>query len=187
MPRIEPLTPPYPAPIDQALRRWMPPGVTHEPLTLFRVLHRNPGLDSRVFALGAGLLGPRTSSRCRPRDHHRPSSRTHRLRLRMGGAHAAPLAQQAGLSQEQLQATTDIDVAANTAWPPRHAALLNAVDELHDTAQLSQPARDSLGVHCEDAQLLDVLVLAGWYRTISYLANGILLEEEPWGAPFPAQ
>jgi hypothetical protein len=57
MPRIEPLTPPYPAPIDQALRRWMPPGVTHEPLTLFRVLHRNPELASRMFALGAGLLG----------------------------------------------------------------------------------------------------------------------------------
>ncbi|CAM5419923.1 hypothetical protein SGLAM104S_04203 [Streptomyces glaucescens] len=43
----------------------------------------------------------------------------------------------------------------------------------------------------EDAQLLEFLVLAGWYRTISYLANGLLLEEEPWGArsrrsePFP--
>ncbi|MDQ1021351.1 hypothetical protein [Streptomyces afghaniensis] len=103
------------------------------------------------------------------------------------GAHAATLAQQAGLSQERLQATTDIDVAANTAWPPRHAALLNAVDELHDTAQLSQPAWDSLSVHYEDAQLLEFLVLAGWYRTISYLANGLLLEEEPWGAPFPAR
>ncbi|MET7455828.1 carboxymuconolactone decarboxylase family protein [Streptomyces sp. NPDC005574] len=45
------------------------------------------------------------------------------------GAHAATLAQQAGLSQEQLQATTDVDAAANTAWLPRHAALLNAVDE----------------------------------------------------------
>lgn len=28
-------------------------------------------------------------------------------------------------------------------------------------------------------------MLAGWYRTISYVANGLLLEEEPWGAPFP--
>jgi len=29
--------------------------------------------------------------------------------------------------------------------------------------------------------------LAGWYRTISYLANGLLLDGEPWAAPFPAR
>ncbi|MFF0135015.1 carboxymuconolactone decarboxylase family protein [Streptomyces sp. NPDC005227] len=186
MPRIEPLTPPYTAPIDQALRRWMPPGVTHEPLTLFRVLHRNPELASRMFALGAGLLGHGLLPAI---DREIVIAR---VTARSGcgyewGAHAATLARQAGLSQEQLQATTDIDVAADTAWPPCHAALLNAVDELHDTAQLSQPTWDALGVHYEDAQLLEFLVLAGWYRTISYLANGLLLEEEPWGTPFPAR
>ena len=35
--------------------------------------------------------------------------------------------------------------------------------------------------------VLEFLVLAGWYRTISYVANGLLLEEEPWGAPFPTR
>ncbi|MEH0421132.1 hypothetical protein [Streptomyces sp. B21-083] len=57
MPRIEPLTPPYRALIDPVLRRWMSPGVTHEPLTLLRVLHRDPEPASRTFTLGAGLLG----------------------------------------------------------------------------------------------------------------------------------
>ncbi|MET7361207.1 carboxymuconolactone decarboxylase family protein [Streptomyces sp. NPDC005562] len=186
MPRIEPLTPPYSAPIDQALRRWMPPGAPHEPLALFRVLHRNPELASRMFALGSGLLGHGLLPAI---DREIVIAR---VTARTGcayewGAHAATLAQQAGLSHEQLRATTDIDTAANTAWPPRHAALLNAVDELHDTARLSQPAWDALSAHYEDAQLLEFLVLAGWYRTISYLANGLLLEEEPWGTPFPAQ
>ncbi|KKD02314.1 hypothetical protein TN53_41215, partial [Streptomyces sp. WM6386] len=69
---------------------------------------------------------------------------------------------------------------------PRHAALLDAVDELHDTARLSQPAWDALRVHYEDAQLLEFLVLTGWYRTISHLANGLQLEQEAWGTPFPA-
>ncbi|WP_306925765.1 hypothetical protein [Streptomyces luteogriseus] len=101
-----------------------------------------------------------------------------------GGHALAILARQAGLRPEQLQATTDTDPAANVSWPPHHAALLGAVDELHDTAQLSQAAWDALRVH-EDGQLLEFLVLAGWYRTISYLANGLLLEEEPWGARFP--
>lgn len=53
---VEPVRLPAPtAPSTGALRRWMPPGVPHEPLTLFRVLHRNPELASRTFALGAGF------------------------------------------------------------------------------------------------------------------------------------
>ncbi|MYS92005.1 MULTISPECIES: carboxymuconolactone decarboxylase family protein [Streptomyces] len=137
-----------------------------------------------MFALGAGLPGhgllPAT-------DREIVIAR---VTARTGcayewGVHAAILARQAGLSREQLQATTDIDTAASAAWPPRRAALLDAVDELHDTAQLSQPAWDALRAHYEDAQLLEFLVLAGWYRTISYLANGLLLEEETRGVPFP--
>ncbi|MGR4852086.1 hypothetical protein [Streptomyces sp. LARHCF252] len=91
----------------------------------------------------------------------------------------------AGLSPEQLRATTETDTAASATWPPHQAALIDAVDELHDTAQLSQSAWNALRVRHEDAQLLELLVLIGWYRTISYLANGLLFEEETWGTRFP--
>ncbi|MFJ4341654.1 carboxymuconolactone decarboxylase family protein [Streptomyces sp. NPDC088915] len=186
MPRIEPLTPPYPASIDQALRRWMPPGVPHEPLALFRVLHRNPELASRMFVLGAGLLGHGLLPAL---DREIVIAR---VTARSGcayewGAHAATLARQAGLGVEQIRATTRIDTATSFPWLPHHAALIDAVDALHDTAQLPQPVWDALCAHYEDAQLLEFLVLAGWYRTISYLANGLLLEEETWGVPFPAR
>ncbi|MFJ8751959.1 carboxymuconolactone decarboxylase family protein [Streptomyces sp. NPDC102441] len=186
MPRIEPLSPPYPASVDQALRRWMPPDVPHEPLTLFRVLHRNPELASRMFALGAGLLG----------HGHLPAIDREvviaRVTARAGcayewGVHTATLAPQAGLSPEQIRATTETHATVTAAWSPHHAALLDTVDELHDTAQLSQPVWDALCVHYEDAQLLEILVLIGWYRTISYVANGLLIEEESWGARFPAR
>lgn len=106
-------------------------------------------------------------------------------RLRVGRARRDPRAA-GGLSPEQLRATAERGTPLSSAWQPRHAALLHAVDELHDTARLSQPAWDALRVHYEDAQLLELLVLTGWYRTISYLANGLLIEEEPWGARFPA-
>ncbi|RKS07162.1 alkylhydroperoxidase family enzyme [Nocardiopsis sp. Huas11] len=186
MPRIEPLAPPYPAAVDQALRRWMPPHVPYEPLALFRVLHRNPELASRMFSLGAGLLGHGLLS-----DLDREIVIA-RVTARAGcayewGVHAATLARQAGLSPEQLRATTETDAAGGAAWSPRQAALLDAVDELHDTAHLSQPAWDALRVHYEDAELLELLVLIGWYRTISYLANGLLLEEETWAARFPTR
>ncbi|WP_327350543.1 carboxymuconolactone decarboxylase family protein [Streptomyces sp. NBC_01304] len=186
MSRIEPLIPPYPAPVEQALRRWMPPNVPHEPLALFRVLHRNPELASRMFSLGAGLLGHGLLPAI---DREIVIAR---VTARAGcayewGVHAATLAQQAGLSPEQLRATTETETPASATWSPRHAALLDAVDELHDTAQLSHSAWDALRVHYEDAQLLELLVLIGWYRTISYLANGLLLEEETWAARFPAR
>ncbi|MEO3874129.1 carboxymuconolactone decarboxylase family protein [Nonomuraea sp. B12E4] len=182
MPRIEPLNPPYSPSVEQALRRWMPPGAQHEPLTLFRVLHRNPELASRMFALGAGLLGHGLLPAI---DREIVIARA-TARAGCGyewGVHAAALAQQAGLTPSQLRAAAAPGV--DGSWSPRHAALLTAVDELHETAHLSQPAWDALRVHYQDEQLLEFLVLAGWYRTISYLANGLLLEEEPWGLAFP--
>ncbi|MEU5323378.1 carboxymuconolactone decarboxylase family protein [Streptomyces sp. NPDC021056] len=185
MSRMEPLHPPYSAAVDQSLRRWMPPDVSHEPLTLFRVLHRNPELTSRMFVLGSGLLGHGLLPAA---DREIVIAR---VTARAGcayewGVHAASLARQAGLTEEQIRATAESDPTATTSWLPRHTALLAAVDELHDTARLSQPAWDALRVHYEDEQLLEFLVLTGWYRTISHLANGLQLQEEAWGAPFPA-
>ncbi|MFC4114219.1 carboxymuconolactone decarboxylase family protein [Nonomuraea zeae] len=184
MPRIEPLEPPYPDQVDQALRRWMPPGAAHEPIALFRVLHRSPELASRMFAVGAGLLGHGLLP-----DTDRETVIA-RVTARAGcgyewGVHAAAFAERAGLTPEQLRATTDDDPTAGAAWSPRQVALLRAVDELHDGARLSPGAWEALRDHYEDAQLLEFLVLTGWYRTISYLANGLLLDDEPWATPFP--
>ncbi|WP_369144298.1 carboxymuconolactone decarboxylase family protein [Streptomyces sp. R44] len=182
MPRIEPLVPPYSPAVDQDLRRWMPPGVPHEPLLLFRVLHRSPELASRMFALGAGLLGHGLLPAA---DRELVIAR---VTARSGcayewGVHAATLAPRAGLGPELLRATATTDPTPVVS--ERQAALLAAVDELHDTARLSESAWTALRGHYEDEQLLELLVLAGWYRTISYLANGLLLEEETWAAPFP--
>lgn len=162
----------------------MPPGVPHEPLTLFRVLHRNPELASRMFGLGAGLLGHGLLPAIdREIVIARVTARS--ACAYEWGVHAATLAPQAGLSPEQLRATTRPDAAVSAPWSPRHTALLHAVDELDDTARLTQSAWDALHTHYEAAQLLELLVLIGWYRTISCLANGLLLEAEPWGHRFP--
>lgn len=186
MPRIEPLTPPYTDAIDKALHRWMPPGSAHEPLELFRVLHRHPELASRMFALGSGLLGHGLLP-----DIDREIV-IDRVTARNDcayewGVHVAAYAEQAGLTPEQVRATAANDPVDGASWLSRHTALLAAVDELHDTSHLSRPAWDALRAHYEEDQLIELLVLAGWYRTISYLANGLLLDGESWAAPFPAR
>lgn len=119
----------------------------------------------------------RSSSPARPRAPGAPTS----------GAYTPRPSRSRPVSVRAARATTETHATAAVAWLPHHAALLDAVDELHDTAQLPQSTWDTLSVHYEDAQLLELLVLIGWYRTISYLANGLLIEEESWGIRFPAR
>lgn len=177
MSRIEPLSPPYDADVETALRKWMPPGVPQEPLRLFRILERHPQLASRMRVLGAGLLGhgvlpafdrelviARVCARCGCEYEW--------------GVHAAVFAGQVGLP---IQAT----VTNDATWEPQHRALLAAVDELHDTAHVSEPTWQALADHYDTQQQLEILVLAGWYRAISYIANGLLIECESWATPYP--
>ena len=185
MTRVEPLAPPYDPEIGEALRKWMPPGVPHEPLRLFRVLHRHPRPASRMRVLGAGLLAhgdlpaqdreiviARACARCGCRYEW--------------GVHAAVFAEQVGLTPEQLRATVLGD-ADSPVWAVHQRTLIRAVDELHDTAGLSDDTWAALGRHYGSEQLVELLVLAGWYRTIGTVANGLLVEEEPWAAPYPRE
>ncbi|MFG2003242.1 carboxymuconolactone decarboxylase family protein [Spirillospora sp. NPDC048911] len=182
MPRVEPLTPPYTPEIGEALRKWMPPGVTHEPLQLFRVLHQNSELASRMRVLGAGLLA-----------HGKLSAQDREIVIarscaRSGceyewGVHATTFAEAVGLTKEQIDATVTGDP---TPWTARQRTLIQAVDELHDSANLSQNVWDELAEHYDQAQMLEFVVLTGWYRTIGQLANSLQLDHEPWAATFPS-
>ncbi|WET82751.1 carboxymuconolactone decarboxylase family protein [Amycolatopsis sp. QT-25] len=185
MARIAPFAPPYEADVEQALRKWMPPGVTREPLALFRVLQRHPGLAARMRVLGAGLL---THGEVPALDREIVIARvTARCGCRYEwGVHAAVYAATVGLTPDRLEATVSGD-SGHPAWSARHRALIRAVDELHDTATVSDGAWAALAEHYPASQLLELLVLAGWYRTIAYVANGVRLEEESWAAPYPGR
>jgi alkylhydroperoxidase family enzyme len=39
-----------------------------------------------------------------------------------------------------------------------------------------------LASHYDDAQILEIILLCGFYRTVSYLANGLALSLEPSAA-----
>lgn len=183
MPRITPVSPPYPPDVEAALRKWMPPAATQDPLMLFRVLQRNPDLASRMRVVGSGLLGHGTL------PHLDREIVIARVCARCGchyewGVHAASFATAVGLTREQLEATV-LGPANAPVWTDRHQALIQAVDELHDHAQLSDSTWDALCAHLDEPQLLELLVLNGWYHTISYLANALQLPDEPWATAFP--
>jgi 4-carboxymuconolactone decarboxylase len=183
-PRIAPLQPPYAPQLEASLRKWMPPGSDIEPLALFRTLNVHEELASRMRPLGAGILG---HGRVAPREREIV---IHRTCARAGaeyewGVHALAYGEPLGLTDEQLAATVDGD-AHDPAWSASDALLIALSDELYDTATVSDELWRKLAADHSDEQLLELLVIAGWYRLIAYVINAAGIEHEPWAARFPA-
>jgi 4-carboxymuconolactone decarboxylase len=167
MARIAPLDPPYAPEVAAALTKWMPPGAEREPLVLFRVLQRHPELASRMRVVGAGLLG---HGALPPADRELVILRTC---ARAGcwyewGIHVETFADQVGLTPDQVRATA--------SEPAANDLLTRAADELHDDARWSEGTWRALRERYTDEQLVELLVLAGWYRMISYVASNLLDE-----------
>ena len=183
-PRIPPIEPPYEPEIEESLRKWMPPGAEVEPLKLFRTLMVHPELASRMRPLGAALLGHPTID---PREREVV---IHRATARAGaeyewGVHAVAFGRPLGLTDEQIAATAR-GSADDPAWSERDRLLVRLVDELHDTATVSDDLWSALAREYEPSQLLELVVLAGWYRVIAQVINAARIDLEPWAERFPA-
>lgn len=177
-PRIEPAEAPYPPSVARTLEHLKTPG--DQPLSLFRTLAR----DERLFArfTGGGLLDPgHLSSREREIVIHRVCALNG-----CGyewGVHAAIFAPMAGLDAEQLTATTTPGVAG--CWGPREALLIGFCDAVSARADIDDVLWARLaGAFSEEARI-ELMLLAGFYRTVSLLANGLRLEPEGFATPFP--
>jgi 4-carboxymuconolactone decarboxylase len=184
-PRIAPLEPPYDTETGEMLRRWMPPGAAVEPLALFRTLAVHPELMSRMRPLGSGILN---HGEVPPRDREIV---LHRTCARAGaeyewGIHAVAFAQAVGLTTEQVAATAaQTGAAEDPCWSHQDALLIRLADELYDTNAVSDDLWAQLTPHYTHQQLLELIVTAGWYRTIAYVINAARIPLEPWAARFP--
>ena len=63
--------------------------------------------------------------------------------------------------------------------------LIATVDALHDRAMFSDAEFTALSAHYDDAKILEILQLCGFYRTVSYLANALALPLEEKAARLP--
>ncbi len=183
-PRIAPLDPPYDPDIEAMLMKWMPPGAAVEPLQLFRLLARNPEFMSRMRPLGSGILGKASSI-----DPHEREIVIDRVCARTGceyewGVHVTSFAAAHGLSKEQIRATTSA-FAEDSVWSERESLLIQLVDELHDTSTISDSLWSRLEPHWIPEQLMELIIIVGWYQLISFMANATRLPLESWAARFP--
>jgi alkylhydroperoxidase family enzyme len=180
-PRIAPLEPPYDEDVARTLERMMPPGV--EPLKLFRTVAHNPKLLDKLRSTGAYLLNFGTVD---PREREIV---IHRTCARCGceyewGVHVAAFARPLGFSEEEIEAT--VRGAAETApWTEREALLVRLVDELHDTATISDSLWKELAAGWSPAQLVELVTLVGQYHAVSFVANGLRVAGEDAAERFP--
>lgn len=179
MSRIRPLEPPYPVEIQNSFDRIMK---GREPLLLFRTIATSERAWER-FRNGSLLdRGPLAL-----RDREIVIDRTTALANceYEWGVHVAVYAEHAGLTDEQIAATRDAGAAA-PCWSDAEQALIMTVDALHSRATLDRTEFDRLKRHYDDGQILEILMLCGFYRTVSYVANALDLPPEAIGRRFPA-
>jgi 4-carboxymuconolactone decarboxylase len=183
-PRLVPLEPPYPEGVEERLRKWMPPDSGAEPLGLFRTLLLHPELADRMRPLGAGLLGHgRLDPRVRELMIHRTCANC--AAEYEWGVHAVFFGPRVGLTERELAGTAAGD-PDDPIWSESERAVLRLADELHDTAGVSDATFAALTRHFAAQEILELVVIAGWYHLISFVVGAARLPLEPWAARFPA-
>jgi alkylhydroperoxidase family enzyme len=178
MSRIAPLQPPYAPEIQGQFDRIMRGA---PPLALFRVVAGNARAWEKFRAASLLDAGP-LSLREREIVIDRTCALT-RCEYEWG-VHIAIFAEAAQLTDEQVRATI-LGGADAACWSVAEQALIVAVDALHHRATLSDAEFEALSAHYDDAKVFEIILLCGFYRTVSYLANGLALRLEEKAARFP--
>jgi alkylhydroperoxidase family enzyme len=93
-------------------------------------------------------------------------------------------AEAAHLTGEQVRATV-LGNADASCWLESERALIAAIDALHARATLSDAEFNAMSAHYDDSKIFEIILLCGFYRTVSYLANGLALPLEKRAARFP--
>jgi alkylhydroperoxidase family enzyme len=179
MSRMQPAPPPYPESVQARLDELVPKGM--QPIWLFRVLAR----DERLFmrSIGAGLLD----------RGHVPLRDREIVILRVcannrsqyeWGVHVSAFAAKARLSEQQVQATLSRELDAE-CWSARDRLLLRLCDALHAGTTVEAGLWSELAAEFTPEALLELLLLNGFYRTISVLTNTLEMPLEDFAARFP--
>jgi alkylhydroperoxidase family enzyme len=173
--RIDPVPPPYSAEVqaqfDQLPPSWQPP------FKHFTILARDPRL-LRAYRLGSVA-------------YLEPSHLTIRQRevflLRVTGRcrnafewclRAHYFADEAGMSEMQLHASVHGN-ADDGCWEPGDRVLIRLADELHCTASIGDALWSQLRSAFSEEAILQLLLLAGHYRTNAYVSLGLQVPVEP--------
>jgi alkylhydroperoxidase family enzyme len=176
--RIAAANPPFSSDVQSALDRIMPPGMA--PLTLFTTLARDQRLFGKFFSAGLLDRGHLTI-----RQREIVIDRTTALcgSEYEWGVHITLFAARADLSPAQIASLTT-GSADDACWTSEERVLLRMCDALHRDCSIDDALWDELRTNFTEEAILELLMLAGFYRTVSYLTNALRLSPEPYAARF---
>jgi 4-carboxymuconolactone decarboxylase len=151
-------------------------------LNIFRTLTRNRPLYKAFLALGGHLLG----------GGGLPEREREIVILRVGrragseyefGQHTR-IGLAAGLTEEEISRLADTDASLG-GWSDDDGALVAMVDELCADDVVSDDTWQRLAGRWSDNEILELLMLAGFYRLVSGVLNsvGVALEPDAPGWP----
>jgi 4-carboxymuconolactone decarboxylase len=178
-PRIEPITE-----FDGELADIMATALTHDgrPLNIFGTLGKHPKLLKRFNLLGGFLLNKGLV----------PARERELVILRVGanaraeyefGQHTV-IGRDCGLTDDEIAALTRAPNSHD--WSADDLALIALADDLHADDCVTDATWSDLARRWDDAQLVELLIVAGFYRLVSGFLNstGVQLDD---GVPgFPA-
>ena len=176
--RIAPAQAPYPADIQAALDATMR---GKPPLLLFTTIARDPGLFQKFFAGGLLDRGNLTT-----RQREIVIDRTTALCKSEyeWGVHVAVYAAHAGFDSAQIASLAHGD-ALDACWSPEEQLLLTLCDQLQTDCTVTDALWSALKAAFPDEAILELLMLAGFYRSVSYLTNALRLPLEHNAVRFP--
>lgn len=133
---------------------------------------RHPQLFERQTEIGLQLLG---------RGALKPRERELAV-LRIGWLCRAPyewgehvhVAKNIGISSEEIERITQGSSAPE--WNELERAILQAVEELHGNAMISDATWNILQQYFNEQQLIELPILVGQYQTVAYYQNSLRLQ-----------
>jgi alkylhydroperoxidase family enzyme len=178
IPRIAPAEPPYAAEVQRAFDTVMRGA---PPLLLFRTVAQNPRVLQRLMA--GGLL-----------DRGSVSLRLRELVIlrtcaRCGaeyewGVHVAGFGEKAQWAPEHLYATVHGD-ANSECWRAEERLAVRLCDQPHDSSHVDDALWADLAAHFSQDQIIELIMLAGSYHSVSYMVNACKIELEALAPRFP--
>jgi alkylhydroperoxidase family enzyme len=97
----------------------------------------------------------------------------HRCGCEYEWSHHERIGQRVGLSAQDVARVRE---ERPDGFSERHALLLRAVDELHDTRNISDQTWDGLRAELSDVQLIELCMLAGHYEMLAMTLNALRVE-----------
>jgi alkylhydroperoxidase family enzyme len=177
--RIAPASPPLEPDIQEAIDAIMRGA---PPLVLFATIARDRRLFFKFF--NSGLLD-RGNLTIREReiviDRVTASCRAEYE----WGVHVSAYAEKAGLTEAQIESLVT-GGPDDDCWADEDRVLIRLCDGLQRHCTVHDELWTQVAAHHSDEAILELLMLAGTYRTVSYLVNGLRLPLEPGARRFRA-